>query len=134
MASRIYLAASLCALVLCACSEGEEPVVVETAPAQSEASTDNRPNILLIVADDLGYTDLGSFGGEIETPNLDRLAAEGLQLTNFHSPFGCRFEYDADMDLHDDSWVPREADLTVDSSQAFLFQYRDNWIPVPGAD
>ena len=52
----------------------------------------------------------------------------------FHSPFGCRFEYDADMDLHDDSWVPREADLTVDSSQAFLFQYRDNWIPVPGAD
>ena len=89
MASRIYLAASLCALALCACTEGEEPVVVETAPALSEASTDNRPNILLIVADDLGYTDLGSFGGEIETPNLDRLAAEGLQLTNFHTATTC---------------------------------------------
>ena len=36
------------------------------------------PNILLIVADDLGYTDLGCFGGEISTPNLDQLAQEGV--------------------------------------------------------
>ena len=43
-----------------------------------------RPNILLIVADDLGYSDIGSFGGEIATPTLDTLAKEGLQLTNFH--------------------------------------------------
>ncbi len=42
------------------------------------------PNILLIVADDLGYSDIGSFGGEIATPTLDKLAKEGLQLTNFH--------------------------------------------------
>jgi len=45
---------------------------------------DIRPNILLIVADDLGYSDIGSFGGEIATPTLDDLANEGLQLTNFH--------------------------------------------------
>ena len=45
---------------------------------------DTRPNILLIVADDLGYSDIGSFGGEIATPSLDNLANEGLQLTNFH--------------------------------------------------
>ena len=45
---------------------------------------DSRPNILLIVADDLGYSDIGSFGGEIATPTLDDLANEGLQLTNFH--------------------------------------------------
>ncbi len=45
---------------------------------------DTRPNILLIVADDLGYSDIGSFGGEIATPTLDNLAKEGLQLTNFH--------------------------------------------------
>jgi arylsulfatase len=45
---------------------------------------DSRPNILLIVADDLGYSDIGSFGGEIATPTLDHLANEGLQLTNFH--------------------------------------------------
>ena len=43
-----------------------------------------RPNILLIVADDMGYTDIGSFGSEISTPTLDGLAEEGLQLTNFH--------------------------------------------------
>jgi arylsulfatase len=43
-----------------------------------------RPNILLIVADDLGYSDIGSFGGEIATPTLDLLANEGLRLSNFH--------------------------------------------------
>ena len=43
-----------------------------------------RPNVLLIVADDLGYSDIGSFGGEIATPTLDRLAMDGVQLTNFH--------------------------------------------------
>ncbi len=42
-----------------------------------------RPNILLILADDLGYTDLGIFGSEIRTPNLDHLARSGLLLTNF---------------------------------------------------
>ena len=46
------------------------------------------PNILLIVADDLGYSDLGAFGSEIPTPNLDRLAAGGVRLTGFYtSPF-----------------------------------------------
>ena len=40
-----------------------------------------RPNILLIVADDLGYSDLGCYGGEIDTPNLNRLAANGLRFT-----------------------------------------------------
>lgn len=45
---------------------------------------DSRPNILLIVADDVGYSDLGCFGGEIDTPNLDRLAAEGIRFSEFH--------------------------------------------------
>ena len=42
------------------------------------------PNILLIVVDDLGYTDLGAFGGEIDTPNLDDLAKTGITLTNYY--------------------------------------------------
>ena len=50
--------------------------------ASNEA--DARPNILLIIADDLGYSDLGVFGGEISTPNLDALAGAGKMLTNFH--------------------------------------------------
>ncbi|MCZ6674287.1 MAG: arylsulfatase [Verrucomicrobia bacterium] len=49
----------------------------------------NRPNILLIVSDDLGYSDLGCFGGEIETPNLDRLAEEGVRLTQFYNTGRC---------------------------------------------
>ena len=48
-----------------------------------------RPNFLLIVADDLGYTDLGVFGGEIGTPNLDALARSGMTLTHFHVAATC---------------------------------------------
>jgi catechol 2,3-dioxygenase-like lactoylglutathione lyase family enzyme len=55
----------------------------------------------------------------------------------FNSPLGCNFEFDADMDLHDDTWVPREAPQHVDNAQLFLFQPRDNWAPFaappPGA-
>ena len=48
-----------------------------------------RPNFLVIVADDLGYSDIGAFGGEINTPNLDRLAYAGTRFTDFHSAPAC---------------------------------------------
>ena len=51
--------------------------------------TSPRPNILLIIADDLGYTDMGAYGSEIRTPNLDNLAAEGLLLTDFYAAPTC---------------------------------------------
>ncbi|OOG70573.1 arylsulfatase [Algoriphagus sp. A40] len=55
---------------------------------QKEIQHPSPPNILLIVADDLGYADLGSFGGNIETPNLDQLAKEGIRFSRFHTaPF-----------------------------------------------
>jgi arylsulfatase len=57
-------------------------LAVLSCTAERQSAT--RPNILLIVADDLGYSDIGSFGGEIATPTLDRLAQEGLRLSNFH--------------------------------------------------
>jgi catechol 2,3-dioxygenase-like lactoylglutathione lyase family enzyme len=47
----------------------------------------------------------------------------------FNSPFGCHLEYDADMDLHDNSWVPRAVPMTPDNAQIFLFNPRDKWIP-----
>jgi len=53
------------------------------------AFADERPNILLIMADDLGFSDVGCYGGEIETPNLDKLAANGLRFTNFYNASRC---------------------------------------------
>lgn len=47
----------------------------------------------------------------------------------FNSPFGCHFEYDADMDKHDGNWVAREALAGPETGQAFLFQHRDKWFP-----
>lgn len=48
-----------------------------------------RPNILIIVADDMGFSDVGCYGGEIQTPHLDKLAAEGLRFTQFYSTSRC---------------------------------------------
>jgi hypothetical protein len=48
-----------------------------------------QPNFLLVVADDMGWTDLGSFGSEIETPNLDTLAMQGVKFSNFHVSPSC---------------------------------------------
>ena len=52
------------------------------APKQAE---DKRPNIVIILADDMGYSDMGSFGSEIKTPNLDSLAKDGVRFTNFYT-------------------------------------------------
>lgn len=62
-------------LGLCA----DSPVVFAAPP----------PNVLFILADDLGYSDLGCYGGEIATPNLDRLAANGLRFTQFYNTARC---------------------------------------------
>ncbi|HET7000956.1 MAG TPA: sulfatase-like hydrolase/transferase, partial [Puia sp.] len=51
----------------------------------AQPADDSRPNILMIVADDLGYADLGCYGGEIKTPNIDALAANGILFTHFHT-------------------------------------------------
>ncbi len=48
-----------------------------------------RPNILLKVPNDLGWFDLGAFGGEIDTPHFDRVAMRGVRLTNFHTAPVC---------------------------------------------
>lgn len=59
------------------------------AGAAGPDAVDPRPNILLILADDLGYTDLGAYGGEIGTPNLDALAGEGVKFTDFYAASTC---------------------------------------------
>lgn len=53
------------------------------------AETARKPNFLVILADDMGFSDAGCYGGEIETPNLDRLAASGLRFTQFYNTARC---------------------------------------------
>ncbi len=53
------------------------------------AQSNERPNIVVIMADDLGFADLGCYGSEIETPNLDRLAAGGLRFSQFYNTAKC---------------------------------------------
>jgi arylsulfatase len=48
-----------------------------------------RPNIIIILVDDMGFSDLGCYGGEIPTPNLDALAAGGLRFTQFYNTGRC---------------------------------------------
>jgi arylsulfatase len=57
-------------------------------PAASRSAT-VRPNILLIVVDDMGYSDVGAFGGEIRTPHIDSLAQSGLRMTSFYASPSC---------------------------------------------
>ncbi len=63
----------------------------QTSPPSEETNTaaDSRPNILLIMADDMGYSDIGCYGGEVRTPTLDRLAANGLRFSQFYNTARC---------------------------------------------
>ncbi|KAJ5729751.1 sulfatase PB10D8.02c [Penicillium malachiteum] len=51
--------------------------------------TSKRPNFLVIVADDLGFSDISPYGGEIKTPTLEKLAKDGIRMTNFHTASAC---------------------------------------------
>jgi len=72
--------------------------------ASVNAADPPRPNIILIMADDLGYSDLGCYGGEIATPNLDKLAETGMRFTHFYNNARC--------------WPTRASLLTGQYSQA----------------
>jgi arylsulfatase len=62
---------------------------VSGAFAQNKPATDQRPNIILIMVDDLGYSDIGAYGSEIKTPNLDQLASEGIRFREFYNNSIC---------------------------------------------
>ena len=66
------------------------PVLILAGSCTGERKTNaERPNIILIMADDMGYSDLGCFGSEIHTPNLDKLAEEGMRITQFYNAGRC---------------------------------------------
>jgi arylsulfatase A-like enzyme len=78
---RLALAALACATLLTAC--------MQRGGGGAATVAAQRPNILYILADDLGYADIGIFGSEIPTPNLDELARKGLLLTDFYASMTC---------------------------------------------
>lgn len=73
-------------------------LVIVALTFAGDVSGQQLPNIVVVMSDDMGYSDLGCFGGEIRTPTLDRLASQGLRFTNFYSENMC--------------WVSRAAMLT----------------------
>lgn len=83
-------AAALVSLAACG-SDGSAPIASNSGATTSPGTStpQKRPNILYIMADDLGYSDIKAFGGEIDTPNLDALVASGRILTNHHTGTVC---------------------------------------------
>ncbi len=64
-------------------------ILLLTACSVKEEQKNEKPNILLIMLDDMGYSDLGCYGGEIQTPNIDKLAEEGVRFTQMHNCARC---------------------------------------------
>jgi arylsulfatase len=64
-------------------------IIYQSSCFSPSFSPDPRPNIILILADDMGYSDIGFYGGEINTPNLDRLAENGIRFTQFYNTAKC---------------------------------------------
>lgn len=64
-------------------------ILITACNKQKKNESKSRPNIIVIMADDLGYSDLGCYGGEIETPNLDKLAKGGIRFTQFYNAARC---------------------------------------------
>lgn len=64
-------------------------ILVFTTSISQNTTSDSRPNIVIILADDMGYSDIGSFGSEINTPNMDALANEGVRFTQFYTHGSC---------------------------------------------
>ncbi|MDH6152186.1 MULTISPECIES: arylsulfatase [Paraburkholderia] len=87
------IGAAVASLVtLASCGEDNLPsasAASSAAPASTPVVAQKRPNILYIMADDLGYSDIHAFGGEINTPNLDALVQSGRILTNHHTGTVC---------------------------------------------
>ena len=78
-----YAGPSVFLLVISVC------VTAALGPAAQAADPPPRPNIVILFVDDMGYSDVGCFGGEIDTPHLDRLAARGVRFTQFYNTSRC---------------------------------------------
>src|SRR5690348_13386684 len=64
-------------------------IAASLAIGSSLFAAPSRPNIVVVLVDDMGFSDLGCYGGEIHTPNLDKLAGGGVRFTQFHNTARC---------------------------------------------
>src|SRR4051794_7565745 len=64
-------------------------LVLSILAAAAAVGAEARPNIVVIMADDMGFSDIGCYGSEIATPNIDRLAAEGMRFAQFYNTSRC---------------------------------------------
>ena len=89
--SGVGLSALIMSLIitLTGCNDSSEITSPVAKDFASKAESNKRPNILVILADDMGFGDIGAFGSEIQTPNVDKLAKQGIHLTNFHVGAAC---------------------------------------------
>jgi arylsulfatase A-like enzyme len=65
------------------------PLATPHAADSPKSDGKSKPNIVIILADDLGYSDFGCYGGEIDTPNIDRLAGSGIRFSSYYSEAKC---------------------------------------------
>ncbi|MBW1755322.1 MAG: sulfatase-like hydrolase/transferase [Deltaproteobacteria bacterium] len=90
---RTLILVALFMIAASGCSKKErESTETDTPPepeGQTAAKPDGPPNIVIFLLDDTGYSDFGAYGSEINTPNIDRLAANGVQFSNYHTPATC---------------------------------------------
>ncbi|MGE5200194.1 MAG: sulfatase-like hydrolase/transferase [Rhodospirillaceae bacterium] len=90
---RMMIATVAAGLMLAAATT--QPVDAQTTPetlagaSQAAAGTPRRPNVVIILGDDMGFSDMGMFGSEIKTPNLDALAKDGVRFTGFYTHASC---------------------------------------------
>lgn len=97
-------------------------LAIVAQPALFAVQSSNKPNIIFVMADDLGYTDLHCFGsGYYETPNIDRLATQGMKLTSYHQCQNCAPTRAA---LMTGQYAPRTGTYTVGSIDRFDWQSR----------
>lgn len=81
----LALGTALVAGTACASAPAATSSQFSSGSSSSSTREQGQPNILMVLLDDLGYSDLGSYGGEADTPNIDALAAESAQFTDFHA-------------------------------------------------
>lgn len=88
---KLFVTFLLASTLLIACTAAEKTEVSNSQDNSSSIKSlpGDRPNILLVVADDLGMLDIGAFGSEIHTPSIDQLANQGVKLTNFYTSATC---------------------------------------------